>query len=120
MTAFSLFWVTILGLESSFPTPLDSAALMKKSTAKFGERCEKPKPEVGGAPAEKLVFKGKPLVTPLPEVAPPEGTVTGGAGIPEVVTPLPPTAGLPLKMLRPPVVVLAKPSSVPISCEKER
>ena len=36
--AFSLFWVTMRGLESSLPTPLDSAAVIKKSTAKFGER----------------------------------------------------------------------------------
>src|SRR6266481_1733501 len=38
MIAFSLFWVTTRGLESSFPTPFDSAAVMKKSTAKLGER----------------------------------------------------------------------------------
>src|SRR5271169_4942793 len=57
--AFSLFWVTILGLESNLPTPLASAALMKKSMAKFGERCEKPKPLVG-VPADNEVFRGIP------------------------------------------------------------
>src|SRR5579862_3761830 len=98
--AFSLFWVTMRGLESSLPTPLDSAALIKKSMAKFGERCEKPKPVVGGAPAAKLVFKGRPEVTPLPESTP-VPTLTGAAGTPEPeVTPLPPTAGLPEKSER--------------------
>src|SRR6202040_982895 len=79
--AFSLFCVTMRGLESSLPTPFDSAAVMKKSTAKFGERCEKPKPDVG-APAAKFVCSGKPVVTPLPEVPPPAGKVIGFGGIP--------------------------------------
>ena len=61
---------------------------MKKSTAKFGERCENPNPEVG-EPAAKFVFRGKPLVIPLPEVVPLPIT-TGGCGSPApVVTPLP-------------------------------
>src|SRR5262249_37018907 len=118
--AFSLFWVTTRGFDSSLPTPLDSAALMKKSIAKFGDRCEKPKPLVGGAPAAKLVTSGKPDETPLPAVTPPP-TVTGAGGMPApVVTPLPPTAGEPENKERPPVVVPAKPSSVPMSLANER
>src|ERR1700687_4370668 len=45
--AFSLFCVITLGLESSLPTPLASAAEMMKSRAKFGELCAKEKPLVG-------------------------------------------------------------------------
>src|SRR5689334_16488988 len=92
---------------------------MKKSTAKFGERCEKPNPEVG-EPAAKFVARGNPEVIPLPEVCPPP-MVTGGCGKPApVLTPLPPTAGEPEYKERPPVVVPANPSSVPISCANER
>src|SRR5258708_22623662 len=116
MVAFWLFWVTIRGLESSLRTPLDSAAVMKKSSEKFAERCETPKPDVG-EPALKDVCRGRPLVTPLPEAPPPLGKVTGFAGIPfPGVTPLPPTAGEPVKIDRPLLTVPAKPSSVPISC----
>src|SRR5215470_17369526 len=97
------------GLDSSLPTPLASAAVMKKSTAKFGERCEKPKPLVGD-PAEKLVFKGRPVVTPLPDVEPAPIDI-GAGGIPApVVTPLPPTRGSPENNDRPLVVVPAKPN----------
>ena len=64
--AFSLFWVTMRGFESNLPTPLDSAAVMKKSTAKFGERWEKPKPLVGAA-APRLTLRGNTgRVAPLP------------------------------------------------------
>jgi len=45
--SFFVVCVTMRGLESSLPTPFASAAVMKKSIAKFGERCEKPKPDVG-------------------------------------------------------------------------
>src|SRR5258708_16412090 len=115
MVAFWLFWVTIRGLESSLPTPLDSAAVMKKSSAKFAERCENPKPDVG-EPALKDVCRGRPLVTALPEVPPPVGKVTGFDGIPlPDVTPLPPTAGEPEKIDRPPSTVPAKPTPLPIS-----
>ena len=66
------------------------------------------------------MFSGIPLVMPLP-VVPPVETELGDAGMPvPVVTPLPPTSGVPLKSERPPVVVPAKPSSVPISWAKER
>ena len=37
MMAFSLFCVTIRGLERSLPTPLDSAAVIKKSRAKLAD-----------------------------------------------------------------------------------
>src|SRR4029077_15802310 len=96
------------GLESNLPTPFDSAAVMKKSTAKFGERWVKPKPLVG-ADAPRLTLKGIPVEMPLP-VAEPLPIVTGEAGMPGlVVTPLPPTAGEPLYSERPPVVLPAKP-----------
>src|SRR6266550_4964379 len=96
IVAFSLFCVTTRGLERSLPTPFDSAAVMKKSIAKLGERCENPKPEVG-EPAEKFVLSGRPVVTPFPD-AKPVPTLTGFWGIPVPgVTPLPPTAGEPEK-----------------------
>ena len=83
------------GLESSLPTPLASAAVMKKSMAKFGERCEKPKPLVGDAGAEDGVQR-KPDVTPLPEADPLGDRTLAAAGIlVQSVTPLPPTAGAP-------------------------
>src|SRR5216110_1097654 len=101
MVAFSLFCVTTRGLDRSFPTPFDSAAVMKKSIAKLGERWENPKPEVG-EPAEKFVFSGRPVETPFPGVP---VTETGFCGIPAPgVKPLPPTAGTPEKSERPPVV----------------
>src|ERR1700720_1005495 len=56
--AFSLFCVTMRGLESSLPTPLDSAAVMKKSTAKLGDREMKPNPLVG-TPAPRFTESGK-------------------------------------------------------------
>src|SRR6266849_3632965 len=96
--AFSLFCVTTRGLESSLPTPFASAAVMKKSIAKFGERWPKNAPLVG-APAPKLVFKGNAAVLP----------VVSGTGMGDVVTGLAPTAGTPPKIDRPPVVVPAKP-----------
>src|ERR1700730_18576175 len=113
MVAFSLFCVTTRGFESNFPTPLASAAVMKKSTAKLGERCTKPKPLVG-APAPRLVLSGIPLAGPPVE---PAGTATpGGAGNPGLPVAGPglmPTCGAPLNNERPPVVEPAKPSSVP-------
>src|SRR5207245_5228217 len=56
--AFSLFWVMTLGLESNLPTPLDSAAVMIKSMAKFDDLWENRKqlPPVPG-PAGKFVFR---------------------------------------------------------------
>src|SRR6202162_2760201 len=68
--AFSLFWVITFGFESSLPTPLDSAALMMKSSAKFGELCAKEKPLVGVV-APRLVTSG---IAVLPEAT------SGGAG----------------------------------------
>src|SRR5277367_3530515 len=79
--AFSLFCVTTRGLESNFPTPLASDAVMKKSSAKFGERNEYPKPLVG-VPADRLVLSGMPEVIPLPEVPLLLPTVTGDGGMP--------------------------------------
>src|SRR5215469_7735214 len=101
-----------LGFESSFPTPLDSAAVMMKSSAKFGERCEKVNP-VLGVPAGKFVFRGVPLVIPLPLLAPPCAQEKGDTSGP--ITPLQPTAGSPPKSDRPPVVEPANPSCVPMS-----
>ena len=46
-----------LGFERSLPTPLASAAVIKKSPAKFVERCASSKPLVG-APAARLLTKG--------------------------------------------------------------
>src|SRR5260370_28939538 len=71
MVAFSLFCVVSLGFERSLPTPLASAALIKKSTAKFGERCPRNSPLVG-ALAPRLVFNGRLLVPAL---------VKNGAGV---------------------------------------
>src|SRR6267378_3494124 len=106
--AFSLFWVMTLGFESNLPTPLDSAAVMKKSTAKFGERCPRNSPLVGAA-APRLTFSGNGV--PLPLVPVP----MKGGGIGELVVVLVPTAGLPAITLRPLVAVPAKPSCTPIS-----
>src|SRR5580700_10610263 len=99
--AFSLFCVMTLGFESNLPTPLASAMVMKKSTAKFGDRCEKLMPDVG-AFAGKFVFRGVPAVMPFP-LAVPLPQITGDGTSPPVM-PLQPTAGLPLKSDRPPVV----------------
>src|SRR5262252_6483656 len=113
-TAFSLFWVTTRGFESSLPTPRDSAAVMKKSTAKFGERCEKPMPLVG-TPAPRLTASGKPLDDAPDEEEPVLVTLTTGPlGIdPPVDTPLLPPCP-PKNRLRPWVVDPEKPSSVPM------
>src|SRR6266404_9848888 len=100
MIAFSLFWVTTRGFESSFPTPLASAAVIKRSTAKFGDRCPRKSPLVA-ALAPKFTLEGIPLLPPVP---------VNGGGIGEVVTGLEPIAGTPAAMLRPPVVVPAKAS----------
>src|SRR5713226_9007752 len=107
-----------LGFESNFPTPLASAAVMKKSMAKLGDRCENPNPlnppESGDALKE--VASGRPLV-PVPV----DGTtISGGGGMVFVGPGLEPTCGAPPKMFRPFVVVPAKPSSVPISRAKDR
>src|SRR5437899_4691243 len=119
IVAFSLFCVTTRGLERSLPTPFDSAAVMKKSIAKLGERCENPNPEVG-VPAEKFVLSGRPVEIPFPDVTP-DATLTGFGGTPAPgVTPLPPTAGTPEKSERPPVVEPAKPSSVRMVGASER
>src|SRR5713101_3764199 len=97
--AFSLFCVMTLGFESNLPTPLASAAVMKKSTAKFGERCPRNSPLVG-ATAERKVFNGR-LLPLLPEVE------NGGGGAMPVLVP---TAESPPKKDRPPVVRPAKPN----------
>src|ERR1700675_4704428 len=97
-----------LGFESNLPTPLDSAAVIKKSMAKLGERCPKKTPLVG-APAPKLTFNGRDVL--LPEVK------IGGV---EFETLLVPTVESPPNTDRPPVVVPANPSCVPRSRAKER
>src|ERR1700737_4823390 len=90
---------------------------MKKSMAKFGDLCEKPKPLVG-ADAPRAVLRGNPVLTPFPVVP---DTVIGLGGIaPPGVMPLQPTDESPSKSERPCVVVPAKPSCVPISCANER
>src|SRR5271155_2874544 len=93
--AFSLFWVTMRGFESSLPTPLASDAVMKKSSAKFGERVEKPKPLVG-TPAPRLTLRGK---APVVALSFGEGTgdaSTGGFTFPNGAGPgLMPTCGVP-------------------------
>src|SRR5437870_13448584 len=112
-TAFSLFWVMTLGLESSLPTPLDSAAEMIKSTAKFGDRWAKLMPLVGAA-AGRLVLKGSDVVADVTK---------GGGGMPVplligLVKPGAPTK--PPNRVRPWVAVVAKPNCVPMSRAKER
>src|SRR6266576_4133565 len=97
-----------LGFESSLPTPLASAAVMKRSTAKLGERCPRNSPLVG-ATAPRLVFSGRLLVP---------AAVTKGGGVVEPL--LTPTAESPLNHDRPLVVCPAKPNCVPISNAKER
>src|SRR5260370_31801839 len=104
MVAFSLFCVVSLGFERSLPTPLASAAEMKKSTAKFGERCPRNSPLVG-APAARLVFNGRLLVPAL---------VRNGARVLETL-PVPtdeppPSTELPL----PTTVLPATPNCLPI------
>src|SRR5712692_5657891 len=108
MVAFSLFCVMTLGFERSLPTPLASDAVMKKSTAKFGERCPRNNPLVG-TPAPRLVFNGKLLVDP---------EVRNGGGV--LVTVLVPTVESPPITDRPFVVRPAKPNCVPISKAKDR
>src|SRR5712691_11636648 len=68
--AFSLFCVMTLGFDSSLPTPLASAALMMKSSARFRELWAKLTPLVGAC-APRLVLSGIELV---PE------TTSGGGG----------------------------------------
>src|SRR3989475_12725068 len=77
--ALSLFCVMTLGFERSLPTPLASAAVMKKSTAKLGERWPRNSPLVG-APAARLGVSGRLVV--------PTGVRKGGGGL---VTTLGPT-----------------------------
>src|ERR1700674_4174594 len=100
-----------LGFERSLPTPLASAAVIKKSTAKFGERGASSKPLVG-PPASRLLTKG---ITGGVEFA----MLIGGAGfvVPKVLLP---TSEAPPIMLRPPSPVPEKASCVPISRAKER
>src|SRR6267378_7699859 len=97
-----------LGFERSLPTPLASAAVMKKSTAKLGERWPRNSPLVG-ATAPRLVFNGRLLVP---------AEVKKGGGV--LVTVLVPTAESPPRKDRPLVVLPAKPNCVPISSAKER
>src|SRR6267143_1029473 len=101
--ALSLFWVMTLGFESNLPTPLDSAAVMNKSTAKFGERCASIRPLVG-APAAKLVTRGS---TGGSE----DLMLTGGGGLlsPKLLCP---TVGSPAMKFRPRKDWPANPSCV--------
>src|ERR1700726_4313533 len=79
MMAFSLFCVTMRGLESNLPTPLDSAAVIKKSSAKLADRKEYPMPDVG-TPAPKLVTSGIPVCgPPLAEFV--GAAISGGGGV---------------------------------------
>src|SRR5712691_5121424 len=100
--AFSLFCVMTLGFESSLPIPFDSAAEMKKSTAKLGDRWPKNTPLVG-ATAPRFTLNGRPPVVLDP------AEISGGAGnaVPDV-TGLVPTVGLPPKTERPLVIDPAK------------
>src|SRR5260370_3223710 len=104
----SLFGVMTLGFERSFPAPLDSDGVMKKSTAKFGERCPR-KNSLVGAVAPRLVFNGRLLVL---------AEVRNGGGVLETV--LVPTVESPPATDRPFVVRPAKPNWVPISIAKDR
>src|SRR5260370_8214029 len=106
--AFLLFCVMTWGFERSFPTPLAFDAVMKKSTAKFGERCPRNNPLVG-AVAPRLVFNGRLLVL---------AEVRNGGGVLETV--LVPTVESPPATDRPFVVRPAKPNWVPISIAKDR
>src|SRR2546427_12358936 len=84
-----------LGFESSLPIPFDSAAEMKKSTAKLGDRWPKNTPLVG-ATAPRFVLNGRP---PAEEVPPAE--ISGGAGKPGPAgTGVFPTVGVPPKTKR--------------------
>src|SRR5260370_18036181 len=96
-----------LGFESSLPTPLASAAVMKKSTAKLGERCPRNSPLVG-ALAPRLVFNGRLLV--------PADERNGGVGLGTLLVP---TAESPPAIYPPPVVSPAKPNCLPISIATE-
>src|SRR5258707_13759489 len=98
-----------LGFERSLPTPLASAAVMKKSTAKLGERWPRNTPLVG-APAPRLVFSGRLL---------PDPTAVRKGGV-ALVTVLVPTTVSPPMMDRPLVVLQAKPNCGQISSAKER
>src|SRR5271169_6591537 len=89
MTAFSLFCVTMRGLESNLPTPFASAAVIKKSMAKFGDLCSKPKPLVG-TPAPKLVASGSPVDGP-PALLFVGATTRGGGGTVLIAPGLTPT-----------------------------
>src|SRR6266436_115197 len=98
------------GLESSLPTPLASAAVIKKSTAKLGDRCASSRPLVG-TPAPKLVTKG---ITGGVVLA----MVTGAGGLvpPKVLWP---TVESPPIISRPFSAVPANASCVPIYYRSE-
>src|SRR5260370_7621979 len=101
--AFSLFCVMTLGFERSFPTPLASDAVMKKSTAKFGERCPRNNPLVG-AVAPRLVFNGRLLGL---------AEVRNGGGVLETVPA--PTVASPPPTPPPAPVRPPKPNRAPLS-----
>src|SRR5947209_6409965 len=104
-----------LGFESSLPMPFASAAEMKKSTAKLGDRWPKNTPLVG-ATAPRFTLNGRPPAVPAPPAE-----ISGGAGNPGPdVTGLVPTVGLPPKTERPLVTDPAKAKCVPMSRAKEQ
>src|SRR5574340_1087312 len=106
-----------LGFESNLPTPLVSAALMNRSTAKLGDRWPKKTPLVGTA-APRFTLKGKLGPDPAADPPPP---ISGGAGRPVPVdTGLTPTRESPPITVRPPVVEPANPHCTPMSWEKVR
>src|SRR5580692_10913573 len=109
--AFSLFCVTMRGFESSLPTPLASAAVMKKSTAKLEDRFENPKPLVG-TPAPRLRLRGRPPELALLSFGVTTGVArTGALGVVVPLVPsaegpwLTPTCGEPENSDRPPATV---------------
>src|SRR5260370_38303006 len=96
------------GFDSNLTAPLASAAVMKKSTAKLGERCPRNSPLVG-AVAPRLVFNGRLLV--------PTDVRNGGGVLSTLLVPTvesPPTAEVPV----PPPVLGAKPNCVRLSRQK--
>src|ERR1700686_24097 len=76
-SAIALFCVTSCGLERSLPTPLLSAAVIKKSKVKFGDTRENMNPLVG-ALAGRLTFSGIWPAAVAPLVGVP--TTIGGGG----------------------------------------
>src|SRR5260370_30398269 len=97
------------GFDSNLPTPLASAAVMKKSTAKLGERCPRKSPLVG-AVAPRLVFNGRLLV--------PTDVRNGGGVLSPLRVPTaesPPTAAAPV----PTPALAAKPNYPTLSRAKD-